>query len=238
MRAIIIGGGKVGGYLAQELRRSGRAVIVVEPDETRARRVGEQTGALVIVGDGTDLRLLEGLDIRPSDFVLAVTGVDEANLVACQLTRTTFGVTKVLARLNDPRNRHTFETLDIPVVSVTDLLVQVISHEMDLGELVRVAILGRGEVSLLEVEIPAGRPPRRVSDVTLPESSVLVAIRRDGTVVVPGGATMIEPGDRVLAVTLVELEDEVRDALTREADVADAETTPRLERPLTIDDAD
>ncbi len=238
MRAIIIGGGKVGGYLAQELRRSGRPVIVVEPDEAQARRVGEQTGALVIVGDGTDLRLLEGLDIRPSDFLLAVTGVDEANLVACQLTRTTFGVTKVLARLNDPRNRHTFETLDIPVVSVTDLLVQVISHEMDLGELVRVAILGRGEVSLLEVEIPTDRAPRRVSEVTLPESSVLVAIRRNGAVVVPGGATMIEPGDRVLAVTLVELEDEVRDALTREADVTDAETTPRLEPPLTIDDAE
>ena len=238
MRAIIIGGGKVGGYLAQELRRSGRAVIVVEPNEAQARRVGEQTGALAIVGDGTDLRLLEGLDIRPTDFLLAVTGVDEANLVACQLTRTAFGVTRLLARLNDPRNRPTFETLEIPVVSVTDLLVQVISHEMDLGQLVRVAILGRGEVSLLEVEIPEDTPALQVSDVALPTSSVLVAIRRNGTIVVPGGGTVIQPGDRVLAVTLVELEDEVRDALTRQVDVTDVTPAARGEQPLTIDDED
>jgi|FLYL01.1.fsa_nt_gi trk system potassium uptake protein TrkA len=218
MRTVIVGGGKVGAFLARELRAGGYAVVVVERDQERARELAEESDALVVNGDGTDLRLLTELELRPDDFLLALTGADQDNLVACQLARISFGIERVLARLNDPRNRRTFEALEIPVVSVTDLIVQVISHEMDLRELVRVALLGRGEVSLFEVEIPEGAVIRKVGDVPLPPSSVLVAIRRDGEVVVPHGESELRPGDRVLVVTLISLEDEVRDCLLGELD--------------------
>lgn len=213
MRVVIIGGGKVGAYLARELRTARHAVIVIERNVARAEQIAEETDALIVAGDGTDIRLLSQVEIRPTDFVLALTGVDQDNLVACQLARTSFSVSKLLARLNDPRNRTTFSALDIPVVSVTDLLVQVISRELDLEELVRVALLGRGEVSLFEVEIPSTFRPRSLQSIELPAQSVLVAIRREGEIVVPHGETELEPGDRVLAVTLVSLEDEVRDCL-------------------------
>jgi Trk K+ transport system NAD-binding subunit len=126
MRVIVMGGGKVGGFMARELQEGSHAVIVIEHNTSHAQQVAEETGALVIEGDGTDLELLEDIEIRPTDLFVAVTGVDEDNLVACQLVRTAFGVKKVLARLNDPRNRPTFDALRIPVVSVTDLLAQVI----------------------------------------------------------------------------------------------------------------
>lgn len=217
MRVIIMGGGKVGSYLAREVNRAGHAVILVEKNPEKAAAVAESVDALVFAGDGSDLHLLHEIELRSTDFVAAVTGVDEDNLVACQLARAAFGVSKVLARLNDPRNQRTFDALGIPSVSVTHLLSQVIARELDLSELVRVALLGRGDVSLLEVEIPAGLPPRLVGDVFLPPSSVLVAIRRAGGVIVPSGKTEVLPEDHVLAVTLVELEDEVRDVLLGKA---------------------
>lgn len=213
MRIILMGAGKVGGYLAQELRRTGNAVVVIERDEDRAQRVAEETGALTILGDGTDLGLLADLDLRPTDFFLALTGVDEDNLVACQLTKTAYNVSRVLARLNNPANRQAFEALSLPVVSVTDLLVQVISHEVDLEDLVRVALIGRGEMSLFEVEIPAGTATRSVVGLTLPLDALLVAIYRGDTVLVPHGDSEIRGADRVLALSRVELEDEVRDVL-------------------------
>jgi trk system potassium uptake protein TrkA len=238
MRIVIIGGGKVGGYLTREMRAAGHGVIVVERDEATALKLGEDTDALVIAGDGCDMRILESVGTRSAHFFVAVTGRDEDNLVACQLARTAFGISKVLARLNDPRNRETFDALEVPVVSVTDLLVQVISRELDVSELARVALLGRGEVSLLEVEIPTSTHPRPVSEIALPASSVLVAIRRDGSVIVPGGETVIEAGDRVLAVTLVDLEDEVRNCLVGIAERSDLTETGRNQRTLTIDAGD
>lgn len=231
MRVVIIGGGKVGAYLAKELRSARHPVIVIEKSRSRAEQIADETDALIVAGDGTDIRLLSQVEIRSTDFVLALTGIDQDNLVACQLARTSFSVSKLLARLNDPRNRTTFSALDIPVVSVTDLLVQVISRELDLKELVRVALLGRGEVSLFEVEIPAGFPTRPLQSIELPAQSVLVAIRRGGDILVPHGDTELHPGDRVMAVTLVSLEDEVRDRLLGKGNAKGDQTT---EGPLKI----
>ncbi len=213
MRVILMGAGKVGGYLAQELRRAGNAVVVIERDATRAQKVAEETGALTIRGDGTDLGLLADLDLRASDFFLALTGIDEDNLVACQLTKSAFQVKRVLARLNNPANRQAFEALSVPVVSVTDLLVQVISHEVDLEDLVRIALIGRGEMSLFEVEIPPDAAIRAVEGLTLPRDALLVAVHRGDDIIVPHGSTEIRGNDRILALSRVHLEDEVRNIL-------------------------
>ncbi|NNC93091.1 MAG: NAD(P)-binding domain-containing protein [Acidimicrobiia bacterium] len=216
MRAVIIGGGKVGSYLARELDAAGHHVTVIESDRGRATQVGETTKALVLHGDATDIRLLEEADIRRSDWVLAVTGRDEDNIVASQLAAT-LGASRVLARLNDPKNRSTFDALKIPVVAVTDLMVQVISREVevDVGEAVRVALLGRGQISLLEIEVPAGVEPQKVIDLSLPEHTILVSVMRGDDVVVPGPYTIIEGGDRVFAVTNVENETAVREELCK-----------------------
>ena len=216
MRTLIIGGGKVGSYLARELDAAGHHVTVIESDLNRARQVGEATKVLVLHGDATDIRLLEEADIHRSDWVLAVTGRDEDNIVACQLAAT-LGATRVLARLNDPKNRSTFDALKIPVVAVTDLMVQVISREVtvDVEEAVRIALLGRGQISLIEIEIPTDVEPQKVVDLSLPDRTILVSVMRGDEVVVPGPYTVIESGDRVLAVTNVENENAVRQELCK-----------------------
>ena len=214
MRTLIVGGGKVGSYLARELDEAGHAVTVIESNPKRALMVGEDTGALVLEGDGTDIRLLEEGDVHRADWVLAVTGRDEDNIVSCQLAAT-LGARRVLARLNDPKNRPTFDALGIPVVSVTDLMAQVIGREVevDVGEAVRLATLGRGQVSIVELEVPEGCPSQRVIDMQLPAPTILVAVNRGEAVIVPGAATIIESGDRVVAITNVENESLLRTVL-------------------------
>ena len=213
MRVIIVGGGKIGAYLARELRKHKHVVVVIELDPDRARKVDAETDVLVLIGDGTDLTLLAEAGIDKADWLLAVTGQDENNLVACQLARTSGRCPNVLARLNDPRNRATFDALGVPIVGVTDLIGQIMSRELDLDALKRIAVLGRGTVSLVEVDLPADVTVRSVGDLSIPQPAVLVVIQRGSTVLVPGAASEIEPMDRVVAVTLVELEDDLRDAL-------------------------
>jgi trk system potassium uptake protein TrkA len=217
VRIIVIGAGKIGRHLARELAEAGHAVTVAESDAEVARGLAESVDALVLEGDGTSMSILKSADVSRADWLLAVTGQDEVNLTACELAET-LGAKRVLARLNDPRNRATFDALGIPVVAVTDLITQLISREIDFLHLERIALLARGSISLIEAEVGPHSPARKVADLDLPEQTVLVAVTREGEggeVVIPRGDTMIRPGDRVLVVTAVAQESEVRAALRR-----------------------
>ncbi len=219
MRVVIIGAGKIGRHLAGELADAGHAVTVAEIDGEVARQLAESVDALVLEGDGTSMSILKDAEVSRADWLLAVTGQDEVNLTACELAET-MGADRVLARLNDPRNRATFDALGIPVVAVTDLISQLISREIDFFHLERIALLARGRISLIEVEVGLDIPARKVVDLGLPAQTVIVAVTREkdgGEVLVPRGETVIEPGDRVLAVTSVDHEPEVRAALRRQA---------------------
>lgn len=212
MRAVIVGGGKVGGYLAEQLLGEGHAVVVAESNEKRARALAEHSDALVIEGDGTDMDVLRSAEIDRADWLIAVTGLDEVNLVACELGAT-LGAGRTIARLNDPRNRSTFGALGIRVVAVTDLIGEVIERELSAGAVERLMFLGRGSLSLIEVEVDQEAPERTVVDIDLPPGTLLVAVVEDGSVVVPQGDTVIRPGSLVVAVTHLEREPIVRDAL-------------------------
>lgn len=225
MRVIIIGAGKIGRHLARELAEAGHAVTVAESDAEVARRLAESVDALVLEGDGTNMSVLKDAEVSRTDWLLAVTGQDEVNLTACELGET-LGAKRVLARLNDPRNRATFDALGVPVVAVTDLISQLISRELDIRHLERIALLARGRISLIEIEVSPSAPTRLVAELGLPAQTVLVAAIREGAaeeVVVPRGDTMIKPGDRVLVVTTVENESAVRAALSRRAAAQDDE---------------
>ena len=213
MRVVIVGGGKIGAQLALQLRKSRTPVVVIEKRRERAREVAETTDALVIEGDGTDLGLMERLDLRPADFLIAATGVDQDNLVACQLARTAFGVSRVFARLNDPKNHTTFVALQIPIVSVTEMLVAAIGREIDVTELIRASLLDRGGVETIEVVIPEGAAPRAVRDIGLPQSTLVIVVTRDDRVFVPDGSTMIQAEDQLLVVTQSAIKDTAREIL-------------------------
>ena len=159
--------------------------------------------------------MLNRADAARSDWVLGVTGRDEANLVACQLART-LGAKRVIARFNDPRNRPTFDALSLPVVAVTDLIANVISQEVqiEVSEIERLRLLGAGKLSLVEIDIPEDAAIRTVLEIDLPPQSVLVTHLRGESVSVPNATTQLRPGDRVLAVTAIEHEADLREALT------------------------
>lgn len=212
MRITLIGGGKVGSFLARELHKAGHIITVIEESHGHAEALTDGLKVLVLEGDGTDVNLLKTADTARADWVLAVTGLDEVNLVACQLALT-LGAGRVLARLNNPLNRPTFEALDIPVVAVTDVMATLISREVEVAEFRHITLLGRGEVSVYEIDVPANFEERPVAELRFPPGSLLVTVVSGDDVAVPTAATILKPGDQVTAVSGVELEDEVREAL-------------------------
>jgi trk system potassium uptake protein TrkA len=216
MRVIVVGGGKVGGHLARRLHDDGHAVFVIERRHEIATRLSETSRCLVIEGDGTEIEVLQSADIDRADWLIAVTGLDEVNLVACELGETLGrkGL-KVIARMNDPRNQRTFEALGIRPVSVTDLMVQLIANaaEADVAGRVLLGDLLGERLCLVDIDVDEDVPERLVVDLVLPEDTILIRVVRGTETLVPRGDTAILGGDRVLAVTPLEREPAVHAAL-------------------------
>ncbi len=124
MYVIVVGGGKVGYFLARDLLDRGEEVTLVEKDGARAEWLESQLGSIVMRGDGDELAFLATTGIERADAVLAVTGDDEDNLVALQMAKQRFNVRRTIARVNNPANVDIFKELGVDeAVSATEVLL-------------------------------------------------------------------------------------------------------------------
>ena len=131
MYVIVIGGGKVGYYLTKHLIERGYEVTLIEKDSRRAEALTSQLGEVVMVGDGDEMAFLATTGMERADVVVAVTGDDEDNLVACQLAKRKFNVPRTVARVNNPSNVQIFKTLGVDVaVSATEVLLDLLEREL------------------------------------------------------------------------------------------------------------
>jgi trk system potassium uptake protein TrkA len=217
MYIVIVGGGKVGFYLAKELAKSHHTVSLVEKDAATCEEIAKGiNNALVINGDGCNTRYLEDAGISRADVVAAVTGHDEVNLMVCQLAKQFSRVKRTVARVNDPKNTHTFNQVGVDVaVDSTSIIARIIEEEVSLEDLVTLMTFKRGKLALVRVDLTNESPcaNRQVMEIKLPRASVLVSIIRGGDVLIPRGETVLQAKDDIIALTAIENEQELLDAL-------------------------
>jgi trk system potassium uptake protein TrkA len=207
---VIVGGGRIGRYIARDLAEKGHDVTVLEKLASRCEQLVMETNVLVIEGDACDLRYLEQAHTDRADVFVATTHEDDDNLVSCQLAKIEYGVRRAISRVNTPKNVEIFDALGIEPVSSTRLISELLENEFSVGELVHLTSLKGGRVQLVELRVPDGPsapPPRTVQGLDLPHEAVIVAVFRGQQTVLPHGATEILPGDEVVALTTPELED-------------------------------
>jgi trk system potassium uptake protein TrkA len=220
MYILIAGGGKVGANFARVLLQDGRhEVTLIEQRRDRFERLEQEFEHQVILGDATEIFVLERAGIaRPPNVVAALTGDDEDNLIISQLAREKYGVPKVIARVNDPRNQAHFDLLGIsPTVSATRGLMALIEHEVPEHDLVHLLELRKENLEIVEVVIGEDAPAAgaRVEKLELPEGSRLISVTRNGLSEIAVGSTELQPGDQVLAILQPGKEDELRRVLLK-----------------------
>ena len=218
MYVLIVGAGKVGWNLARELREKGNEVIVIESSRRRYEVVEEELEHSIQYGDGTELWVLERAGIGRADLVIAVTGDDEDNILICQMAREKYGVDRVVARCNNPRNLEHFDLLGIkPAVSATDLILRLIEHEVPQYGLVHLLDLKQERLEIIEMEVAAGAAAdgTAVKDLALPDGSLVISILRNGGGFVPTGDSVVQAGDEVLLVLDIGIEESVTERFGR-----------------------
>ena len=220
MYCLIAGGGKVGSNLARTLIRAGHEVTLVEQRSTRFDQLEAELEHQVHKGDATELYVLEQAGIRrPPDIVVAVTGDDEDNIIICQLAKERYGVAKIIARVNDPRNQAYFDLLGIsPTVSATGSIMALIEHEVPEHGLIHLLELRKENLEIVEVTVgaKAACAGKKIKQVRLPEGSRVISVVRDGKAEIPDEHTQLEPGDSVLAILEPGKEDELRRVLVQQ----------------------
>ncbi|TMC51018.1 MAG: TrkA family potassium uptake protein [Chloroflexi bacterium] len=199
---LVIGGGKVGYFLARHLLERDYEVTVVEKDPTRAANIEHDLGpASVMRGDGDEMAFLATTGIERADVVVGATGDDEDNLVACQLAKRKFNVPRTIARVNNPNNVKLFRALGIDApVSATELLMGLIESELSGSELVRGIAVKASGANLVDVALPelSSLVGKRVDQINLPDGEMLVCIVRGGRPVIPLPDLVVDRGDELI----------------------------------------
>jgi trk system potassium uptake protein TrkA len=217
MRVVIAGGGNVGTHIADDLSRAGHAVVIIERDERMVERTASRHPVTWVVGDACEVSTLHRVGLETCDVLVAATGDDEDNLVVSLLARQEFAVPKVVARVNHPGNEWLFNQswgVDVSV-SAPHLLTSLVTEAVSVGSLVRLLDFEGGGVRIIEVTLADTSPAagRTLMELELPRDATVVAVVRQGHVVVPGGDTVLLRGDEVLVLVTTEAESFVQRVL-------------------------
>ncbi len=213
MKIVIAGGGKVGAYVAKLMLEAGNAVTVIENRERHSAILRKEIPAeCVIDGNGAEPAVLEKAGILTADVVAAVTGSDETNLVISTICKFEYGVPKIIARVNNPKNEWLYNNemgVDIKV-SQASLISHIIADQIDLHNMITLLRLNRGDNSIINATVNKGSKAdgKTLKELALPAHTVVIAIERDDTSYVARGDTRLSGGDHILAYTSVGEEEE------------------------------
>ncbi|MEO7664378.1 MAG: TrkA family potassium uptake protein [Candidatus Limnocylindrales bacterium] len=203
MFVLVVGGGKVGYYLAKELIEGGHEVVLMEKDRARAEQIADEIGSIVVAHDGCEGKYLGEAGCARADIVAAVTGDDEDNLVICQMANHHFDVPKTIARVNNPKNEALFRHLGVDeIISPTRMILGSIEQDIPVHELLHLAALGEGELEIIEAHLQEGSPAigRTSGELSMPPGCSLFAVIRNGVATPLRPDMTLRLGDKVIAI--------------------------------------
>jgi trk system potassium uptake protein TrkA len=206
MKVIIIGGGQVGSYLASLLLAHNHEVRVIENRERVFNKLEKELPQEVLIfGSGSDPALLEKAGIDSADVVAAVSGADEVNLVVSTLAKMEFGVSKVVARVNNPKNAWLFNSgMGVDVgVNQADLMAHFVVEEMNMKDMFTIMKMKRGNCAIVQLQVHQdGKSVNKMlKDLQIPKGMLIIAILRGESLIIPKGDTQILADDDILAIT-------------------------------------
>lgn len=218
MYIIVVGAGKVGYHLAKALVKSDHEVFIVERSPRKCEAIREELGSLVIIGNGCEEGILREAGTSRADVLIAVTGNDEDNLVACQIAKHRFQVPRTISLINNPDNEKLFVELGVDVcVSSTDIIQSHIEEELPTHSLVHFMAIKGSNREVVGIRIPpdATVVGQVLGNVPIPEDSLVSFIlKKNGTLLVPNTEAVLSSEDEVVVITTAEGEEALREALT------------------------
>jgi trk system potassium uptake protein TrkA len=214
MRIAIAGAGNVGRAIARELLDNGHRVLLIDRDP-KALKLESVPDAEWLMADACEITSLDKANLSDCQVLVAATGDDKVNLVASLLGKTEYGVPRVVARVNHPKNEWLFdESWGVDVaVSTPRIIAALVEEAVSVGDVVRLFSFRKGQANRVELTLPDTSTciGKTVNEVELPTDASLAAIVRDGRVLTPTATDVFVAGDELLFVASVVAEGLIKD---------------------------
>ena len=212
MKVVVAGAGSVGRSISRELLANDHDVTIIDRQPS-AMRVAQVPEAEWLLADACELSTLDEAEVGSCDVIVAATGDDKANLVISLLAKTEYGVPRVVARVNNPKNEWMFDDawgVDV-AVSTPRIMTAMVEEAVAVGDLVQIFTFHQSGADILEFTVPAEAHliGKTIAEVVWPQGTVLAAIVRGKQPLTPQADDTLEEGDELLFVTgsEVKLED-------------------------------
>lgn len=199
MRIVIAGAGRIGGDLAHELADHGHDVAVVDHSKTALEQLGTTFNGSVHLGVAYDVGILREAGIEYADAFVAVTDSDNANLMAVQLAKEVFMVTKTIARLDDPNRERAYRELDVTYIPASRLISKVVYEQVVEQEFKFHVTFEDGETEIVDMRLGPAAEALQVSDFEIEDRLRVAAVRRDAKTFIPDEGFQLKEGDLVVA---------------------------------------
>jgi trk system potassium uptake protein TrkA len=200
---LIAGGGKVGANLTRALLGEGYEVALIEQDRRKYEFLDQEFEHVAVFGDATEISILERAGIARADYVIAVTGDDEDNVIICQLASDKYGVEKIIARVNNPGNQDTFDLLGVrPTVSAVNSILSLVEHRLPHHYLLSLLSFEEENVDVVEMTLSRGSSVvgKKVRELPFPTGILLALISRENEAIIPHGDAELHAEDHLIVI--------------------------------------
>jgi len=213
MRIAIAGAGNVGRAIARELLDNGHQVLLIDRDP-KALKMESVPDAEWLRADACEITSLDKAALNNCQVLVAATGDDKVNLVTSLLAKTEYGVPRVVARINHPKNEWMFDSswgIDV-AVSTPRIISALVEEAVSVGDVVRLFSFRKGQANLVELTLPDSSTciGKTVGEIELPQDASLAAIVRDERVIAPSATDVFSAGDELLFVASAAAEDQIK----------------------------
>ena len=198
MYIVIIGCGRVGSQLASLLAQEKHDIVVIDKDANAFKNLGSAFNGVRLHGYGYDEEILQKAHIERCDAFAAVTDLDNANIMACEVASKLYKVPRVVARVYDPESISTFQELGLDYVFGTNVVAQTIMDKIVEGHGRHLSI--RGDVEIIEFIAGPKAENKRLIDVQIPNEFRICLVTRQSKSFIPWRETVLRDGDDLLAV--------------------------------------
>ncbi len=198
MYIVIMGGGRVGLRLAISLVAVGLDVTLIENDSDLCGNAASELDALVICGNGTDIKTLLEASIADADVFVAATGNDEANLLSCILVKD-YKIPKVIARVSNPDHDEAFRKVGIDIVVSPELTAAgYLEKLITRPKIADLIVIGKGNAELLELTVNNSKIfGKKIGDLSPTDDYIIAAVHKDGEIKIPKDGMMLKKGNRI-----------------------------------------
>lgn len=213
MRIAIVGAGNVGRAIARELLANGHQVLLIDKDP-KALKMESVPQADWLMADSCEIAALDSANLQTCQVLVAATGDDKVNLVTSLLGKTEYGVPRVVARINHPKNEWLFDSawgVDV-AVSTPRIISALVEEAVSVGDVVRLFSFKKGQANLVEITLPDTSTciGKTVEEIVLPEDATLAVIVRDGRVITAKAHDIFVAGDELLFVASTAAEAQIK----------------------------